>query len=121
MFSSPRRILVAALCLAALPLAACGDAGGAAPTAPQGPAASLACAPAASVDLQPGQTQALTAAQAACFRLAPHAGARYALAGFDARAIDGARGGPEPSMADQPTYVVGDGSSMAPVAAPNAD
>ncbi|MFL5540045.1 MAG: hypothetical protein ACJ8J0_13725 [Longimicrobiaceae bacterium] len=115
-------IALSALLTLALPLAACGDAGaGAAATAPDAPQATASCAAQATVDLQPGQTASLTGAQAACFRLAPHAGARYALAGFDARAIDGARGGPEPWVADQATYVVGDGSSLAPVAAPNAD
>ncbi|HEX6747385.1 MAG TPA: hypothetical protein VF092_08880 [Longimicrobium sp.] len=121
MFSSPARLAFAGLCLAALPLAACGDSGGVSSSAPTGPSAAAACAPSATVDLQPGQTMALTAAQAACFRLAPYAGARYALAGFDARAIDAARGGPEPSVSDQPVYVVGDGSGAAPVATANAD
>jgi hypothetical protein len=122
MLATRHRPTLAALCLAALPLAACGDAGGASsPTSPQGPATAASCAPTATVDLQPGQTASLSAGEAACFRLAPHAGARYALAGFDARAIDGAQAGPEPSLYDQPSYVVGDGSNAAPVAAPNAD
>jgi hypothetical protein len=123
MFTLPSRTGIALLSLAALPLAACGgDAGAGAPTAPQGPSASNSCAPTATVDLQPGQTQSLSAQEASCFRLAPHAGARYALAGFDARAIDAARQGPEPSMADQPTYVVGDGSaSTVASVAPNPD
>lgn len=106
----------AALLALALPLAACGDGGsdGGAPTAPQAPQGTASCATQATVDLQPGQTASLTATQAACFRLAPHAGARYALAGFDARAVEGARGGPEPAFASDPVYVVGDGSGAAP-------
>jgi len=121
MIAIRNRTPIAALCLLALPLAACGgDAGGSA-TAASTPSASVTCAPSATVDLQPGQTASLTAAQAACFQLAPHAGARYVLAGFDARAIEGAQAGPEPSISDQPSYVVGDGSSLAPAPAPGAD
>src|SRR5687768_14648128 len=93
-------IRLAALIAIALPLAACGDggSGAGAPTAPTAPQGTASCAAQATVDLQPGQTASLTAAQAACFQLAPHAGARYALAGFDARAVEGARGGPEPTL-----------------------
>jgi len=115
-------IALTALLTLALPLAACGDAAaGGAATAPEAPQATASCAAQATVDLQPGQTASLTGAQAACFRLAPHAGARYALAGFDARAIDGARGGPEPALATDPVYVVGDGSGAAPSPAPSGD
>ncbi|HEX9938208.1 MAG TPA: hypothetical protein VGB15_13830 [Longimicrobium sp.] len=111
----------AALLAIALPLAACGDggSGGGAPTAPSAPSGTASCAAQATVDLQPGQTASLTAAQAACFQLAPHAGARYALAGFDARAVEGARGGPEPTLGGDPVYVVGDGSGAAPSPAPS--
>ncbi|HSU13340.1 hypothetical protein [Longimicrobium sp.] len=122
MIANHHRLGLAALCLAALPLAACGgDAGGSVTGSTQGPSTTASCAPGATVDLQPGQTASLTAAQAACFQLAPHAGARYALAGFDARAIEGAQAGPEPSLSDEPSYVVGDGSNAAPTAAPNLD
>jgi len=112
-------VLAAAITLA-LPLAACGDSGsgGGGPTAPQQPQGTASCAAQATVDLQPGQTASLTAGEAACFRLAPHAGARYALAGFDARAIEGARSGPEPALSSDPVYVVGDGSGAAPSPAP---
>ncbi|HET7234594.1 MAG TPA: hypothetical protein VFJ16_31570 [Longimicrobium sp.] len=121
---SPLAITAALLTL--LPLAACGGSGGgtgasSSPTAPQQPQATATCAAQSTVDLQPGQTASLTAAQAACFRLAPHAGARYALAGFDARAIEGARVGPEPSFGSDPVYVVGDGSGVAPAPAPSGN
>lgn len=109
------RLALTALLALPLPLAACGDAGsGGSATAPEAPQSTASCAAQATVDLQPGQTASLTGAQAACFRLAPHAGARYALAGFDARAIEGARGGPEPALSVDPVYVVGDGSAVTP-------
>jgi len=108
---------LAALITLSLALTACGGSGsggGTGPTTPQGPQATASCSVQSTVDIQPGQTAALTAEQAACFKLAPHAGARYALAGFDARAIEGARGGPEPVLASDPVYVVGDGSAATP-------
>ncbi len=113
-------LALAAFIALALPLAACGDSGsgGGAPTGPSAPQATATCAAQATVDLQPGQTASLTAGEAACFRLAPHAGARYALAGFDARAIEGARSGPEPAPGADPVYVVGDGSAVAATPAP---
>lgn len=102
--------------IVALSLAACGGggSGGGSTTSPTAPQAATSCAALATVDLQAGQTASLTPEQAACFRLAPHAGAKYALAGFDARAIDGARGGPEPALSSDPVYVVGDGSGATP-------
>jgi len=116
-------LALAAFVALALPLAACGDSGSggaAAAGSPTQPQAAASCAAKATVDLQPGQTASLTGAEAACFQLAPHAGARYALAGFDARAIEGARSGPEPSLGNDPVYVVGDGSAVAPAPAPAA-
>jgi hypothetical protein len=106
---------------AALLLAACGggDAAGPAGPAPTGPAAG--CDPVVTLDLQPGQTRALTASEASCLRLAPHSGARYAVAGFDARAIEAARTGPEPVAASDAAFLVGDGTGAAPVAAPSLD
>lgn len=107
--STSRPALAGVILLAA----ACSDGGSSAPTAPVAAAAS--CAAQASVDLQPGQTTTLTAAQAECFSLAAHASARYVLAGFDARSIDAAAGGgPEQAAAGDPTYVLGDGSGASP-------
>ncbi|HEV7589098.1 MAG TPA: hypothetical protein VGO40_13370 [Longimicrobium sp.] len=105
---------------AVVALAACGGAG-TGPTA-AAPLPSVAgCAPAVTLDLQPGQTAPLTSGQAACFALSPHAGARYALAGFDARSMDAARTGPEPSMSGDAVFLVGDGTGTAAIAAPNLD
>src|SRR5215218_5760192 len=121
MLATRRPLDLALLISLALTLAACGGSGGGAPTSPQNPQNAASCEARSTLDLQPGQTAALTAAQAACFRLAPHAGARYALAGFDARAIEGARVGPEPSFGSDPVYVVGDGSGVAPSPAPSGN
>jgi hypothetical protein len=120
MFTTKANIFLA-LMNTALSLAACSDggSGGSTPTAPQGPAAEVTCSARTTVDLQAGQTATLTADEAACFRLAPHTGARYALAGYDARAIEGARTGPEPSLGADPVYVVGDGSAVSPTPAPS--
>lgn len=118
-----RRFRAIAFAAAALPAAACGDGGGGgsptAPAAPGTPVASAACPSQATVNLQPGQRQALTSAQASCFTLAAHAGARYVLAGFDARAVESARGGPEATPSGEPTYLLGDGSPATPTAVPN--
>ena len=116
----PISVLVALAATAALNACSGGDAAGG-PTGPSIPAAAATCAPAATLDLQPGQTASLTASQAACFRLAPHAGARYALAGFDARAVDAAQAGPEPAASGDAAFVVGDGTGTAPQAAPVLD
>lgn len=110
-----------ALLCAAISLAACSGGSGGAPTAPQTVAEASACTALITLDLQPGQTAPLTDQQASCFRLAAHSGARYALAGFDARSIDGARSGPEPSLSSDPVYLVGDGSSVAPNVVPASD
>jgi hypothetical protein len=111
------------LAAAVLPLAACGgDSGGggsagpAGPTAPEVPSAS--CAAQTTVDLQPGQRMSLTPQQASCFQLPARSGARYVLAGFDARGVESARTGPEAAAAGEPTYVLGDGSPVTPVAIP---
>ncbi|HEX5726411.1 MAG TPA: hypothetical protein VFX98_13140 [Longimicrobiaceae bacterium] len=95
----------------------CSDAGGGSPVQAE-PTPSAACHPAAVVDLAPGQVLPLTAEQAECFRLAPHAGARYALAGFDARGVESARSGPEQPLAGDPLYTLGDGSAPAAALAP---
>ena len=102
-------------------LSACsgGDAGS--PTAPAAPVLAAGCSPTATIDLQPGQTASISAAQAECFRLAPHSGARYALAGFDARAVDGAQAGPEPYLSGDASFLVGDGTGMAPQSAVQMD
>jgi hypothetical protein len=100
-----------ALLVTASILAACGGAGSA-PTA-TAPAGEPSCTATASVNLQPGQTQTLTAAEAACFRLAAGDGAEYALAGYDARALEASRAGQaEGSLAD-PRYTVADATSGA--------
>jgi hypothetical protein len=99
-------------------LAACG--GSATGPTEAAPVATLtSCTPALTLDLQPGQTAPLDAGQAACFRLAAHAGARYALAGFDARSVDAARGAPEPAMGGDAVFAVGDGSGAAASKAPD--
>lgn len=87
-------------------LAACGDAGSA-PTAADNDA-QPSCAAAASVSLQPGQTQALTAAEAACFRLAAGDGSEYALAGYDARGLEASRAGQAADALADPQYTIGD-------------
>lgn len=91
-------------------LAACGGAGSAAPTAATADA-QPSCTAAASVSLQPGQTQTLTAAEAACFRLASGDGAEYALAGYDARALEASRAGQAAGSLADPQYTVGDATS----------
>ncbi|HEX6369346.1 MAG TPA: hypothetical protein VF006_10465 [Longimicrobium sp.] len=88
-------------------LAACGGAGSAAPTAATGDA-QPSCTAAASVSLQPGQTQTLTADEAACFRLASGDGAEYALAGYDARALEASRAGRAAGALADPQYTIGD-------------
>ena len=110
----------AAAAASALALAACGGGGGASagPVDPELPAAS--CQARTTVDLQPGQRRSLTPAEAACFRLAAHPSARYVLAGFDARGVESARGGPEAAPTGEPTYLLGDGTPMAAVAVPSA-
>ncbi|HEX2202035.1 MAG TPA: hypothetical protein VHG91_02000, partial [Longimicrobium sp.] len=69
--------------------------------------------------LQVGQTRALTPDEAACFRLAAHSGARYALAAFDTRSVEGARSGPESGPQGEAVYTLGDGSPMAPTIVPS--
>ncbi|MBW3570203.1 MAG: hypothetical protein KY467_03780 [Gemmatimonadetes bacterium] len=97
---------LALLTTAAAGLSACGGAGSA-PTAASA-AAQPSCTAAASVSLQPGQTQTLSPQQAACFHLAAGDGAEYALAGYDARALEASRGGePTGALAD-PQYTIAD-------------
>jgi hypothetical protein len=86
-------------------LAACGDAGSA-PTAAAD--AQPSCTAAASVSLQPGQTQTLTPAEAACFRLAAGDGSEYALAGYDARGLEASRAGQATGALADPRYTIGD-------------
>ena len=105
---------------AALALAACGDAGGGGggPTAPTQPVAT--CQAGLTVDLPVGGTRVLSDGEAACFRLAPHPSAQYALAAFDARSVEAARTGPEPSLSQDAAYSLGDGSQIAPIQLPSA-
>jgi hypothetical protein len=103
-----------------LGLAACGgDAGGASPVATD---TRPACTAAASVNLAVGETAALSAEQAQCFSLAAGSGAEYALAGYDARALEASRAGqPAGSLAD-PQYTIADatyGGAQSLAAAPS--
>lgn len=102
-------------------LSACGGGDAGSPTSPTPPVLAAGCTPTATIDLQPGQTASISAAQAECFRLAPHSGARYALAGFDARAVDGAQAGPEPYFSGDASFLVGDGTGAAPQSAVQLD
>ena len=113
------------LCTASLALAACGDAGGASPVEAE---ARPSCTAAASLSLAVGETTVLTAEQAACFQLAAGAGAEYALAGYDARALEASRAGTSPGTLAEPSYTIADATyggaqsrasfAAAPVAAP---
>ncbi|HEX2207096.1 MAG TPA: hypothetical protein VHG93_05400 [Longimicrobium sp.] len=112
-----------ALLITSAALAACGGAGsGAAPTAASGDARP-SCTAAASVSLQPGQTQTLTADEAACFRLAAGENAEYALAGYDARALEASRAGQSAGSLAEPRYTIADathgGAAQSLVAAPS--
>jgi hypothetical protein len=104
---TPTRI-AALLSAASLGLAACGgDSGGASPVGPETTAAP-ACTAAASVSLGVGETAVLTAQQAACFSLAAGSGAEYALAGYDARALEAARTGANVGSLSDPAYTIAD-------------
>ena len=96
-----------ALLLTSAALAACG--GGSAP-APMAPTADAqpACIAAASVSLAPGETRTLSAQEATCFRLAAGDGAEYALAGYDARALEASRAGQPAGTLSDPQYTVAD-------------
>lgn len=86
--------------LALVLAAACSDGG----TAPTESATRAACAPARDVSLLPGDTAVLDEAQAACFSLS-RAGS-YLLAGYDTRAAEASRTGPEPGWLPAATYTV---------------
>ncbi|HEU0052477.1 MAG TPA: hypothetical protein VFQ39_04835, partial [Longimicrobium sp.] len=105
--------------LAPLALAAC-DAGKATAPSAAEPTPSASCQSTLTLDLAVGGTRTLSAEEAACFRLAPHAGARYALAAYDARAVEAARQGPETGLGADPVYSLGDGSSLSPIVLPSA-
>jgi len=97
----------ALLSVTMLGLAACGggDAGGGSPVTPE---ERPACTAAASVNLAVGETATLTAEQARCFSLAAGSGAEYALAGFDARAVEAARAGRDAGGLSDPQYTIAD-------------
>ncbi|HEX6912039.1 MAG TPA: hypothetical protein VF142_16675, partial [Longimicrobium sp.] len=96
----------ALLSSAALGLAACGgDAGGASPVSAE---AAPGCTAAAAVSLGVGETAVLSAEQAACFSLAAGSGAEYALAGYDARALEASRAGTAAGAISDPTYSIAD-------------
>lgn len=84
-------------------LAACADRESG-PALPDAAAAVAACAPARTLALQPGDTAVLTAAQAACFALGERGS--YLLAGYDTRAAEASRTGPEPSWLPEVTYTL---------------
>jgi hypothetical protein len=101
--SRPARLRYAVLAsAAALALSACSRE---IPVAPE-----AACAPARTLSLAPGEYAALTAAEAACVELAPHRGAEYVLAAFDARGVAAARTAAEPHLHDEVTYVLDHGA-----------
>ncbi|HEX8391060.1 MAG TPA: hypothetical protein VF665_01785 [Longimicrobium sp.] len=102
-------VLVSALSALTL-LAACsgGGSGGGSVTATDA-VASAGCAAAASFALQPGETRVLTEAEARCFALTKSDG-EYALAGYDARALDAARDRQATGGFSEPRYTVADQS-----------
>lgn len=104
--------------LATAALAACGDAAGNLTGPPSGPPAA-SCQSTLTVALAVGEARPLTAEQAACFTVQAPGSTRYVLAGFDTRAVDAARSGPEPSLAGSPTYTLGTGSAPSTVSAPS--
>lgn len=109
----PANRALALLITTATGLAACGGAGsGSGPTAASADA-QPSCTAAASVSLQPGQTQPLSAQEAACFRLAAGDGAEYALAGYDARALEASRAGQQAGSLSAPQYTIADASGAA--------
>jgi hypothetical protein len=110
--STGRLATASAIALATVALAACGDAGRGV-TAPEQTQGSLSCAPQVTLDMAVGQVRSLSAAEAACIRVAPHGSARYVLAGFDARGIEGARRSPETTPLGDPTYSFDDGTGSA--------
>lgn len=99
-------------------LAACGDAGGGVTAPPTGPA-TPSCQSTVTLAMAVGESRPLTAEQAACFTVQAAGSTRYVLAGFDTRAVDAARSGPEPSLASAPTYTLGNGGAPSTVAAPS--
>ena len=99
---------IALLLTSAAGLAACG--GGSGAPAPLSADPKPACTAAASVSLAPGETRALTAAEAACFQLAAGDGAEYALAGYDARALEASRAGQPTGGFGDPQYTIADAS-----------
>jgi hypothetical protein len=103
--------ITALLSTAALTLAACGGDGGASPVAAE---ANPACTAAASVSLAVGETAALSEEQARCFSLAAGANAEYALAGFDARALEASRAGQATGGFSAPQYTVADATYGGP-------
>jgi hypothetical protein len=104
---------------AALSLAGC-DAGAGVAGPGAEPPASPACQARATVSLAVGETRALSADEAACFRLPARGEARYALAAFDARTVESARTGAEGGHGSEPAYTLGDGSPVTPVVVPSA-
>jgi hypothetical protein len=104
--------IAALLSTAALSLAACGGDGGA--SSPVSVDAKPACTAAASVSLAVGETAALTAEQARCFSLAAGGSAEYALAGFDARALEASRAGDANGGFSAPQYTISDATYGGP-------
>jgi hypothetical protein len=118
----PHLRITALLSTAALGLAACGDAGGASSPV-EVVDAKPACTAAATVSLAVGETRALSSAEAACFRLAAGSGAEYALAGYDARALEASRGGAAAGSLADPQYTIADathGAARSVAALPGA-
>ncbi|HEX2079890.1 MAG TPA: hypothetical protein VHG08_19390 [Longimicrobium sp.] len=100
-------------------LAACG---GSPASSPVEAAGGPACTAAATVSLAAGQTQVLSAQEAGCFRLAAADGAEYALAGYDARALEASRAGQGDGGFANPQYTIADathGPARSQAAAPS--
>jgi hypothetical protein len=113
---------VPALLSVSLVLAACGGDAGSSPVTPE---SRPACTAAASVSLAVGETSALTAEQARCFSLAAGSGAEYALAGYDARALEASRAGRDAGTLPDPSYTIADATyggaqSLSPAASTSA-
>jgi len=97
----------ALLSSATVSLAACGGGSGST-TAPVSADAKPACTAAASVNLAVGETSTLSAEQARCFSLAAGPSAEYALAGYDARALEASRAGRAAGTLSDPRYAITD-------------
>jgi hypothetical protein len=99
--------------IATLPIlalvAACSGGGSGAGSVTASESVSAGCAATASFALQPGETRMLSESEARCFALTKADG-EYALAGYDPRAMDGARDRTGTGGFSEPQYTVADQS-----------